>query len=44
MTELSEGHAELGNYYVEKAWDFSAAEREYKRALELDPNSSDAHT
>ena len=40
---LSEGHTELGNYYVEKAWDFSAAAREYKRAIELDPNSSDAH-
>ena len=40
---LSEGHAELGNYYVEKAWDFRAAAREYKRAIELDPNSSDAH-
>ncbi len=42
--ELGEGHAELGDYYFNRAWDFSAAEREYKRALELDPNSSVAHS
>jgi TolB-like protein/DNA-binding winged helix-turn-helix (wHTH) protein/cytochrome c-type biogenesis protein CcmH/NrfG len=41
---LAEGHAELGDYYFDREWDFSAAEREYKRALELDPNSSVAHS
>ena len=40
---LSEGHSELGDYYVGQGWDFSAAEREYRRAIELDPNSSVAH-
>jgi len=40
---LSEGHTELGDYYSSQAWDFNAALREYKRAIELDPNSSDAH-
>lgn len=38
--ELAEGHSELGDYYLSVAWDFTAAEREYRRALELDPNSS----
>ncbi len=40
---LGEGHSELGDYYLARAWDFSAAAREYKRAIELDPNSSVAH-
>jgi TolB-like protein/Tfp pilus assembly protein PilF len=40
---LSEGHSELGDYYLARAWDFSAAAQEYKRAIELDPNSSVAH-
>jgi TolB-like protein/DNA-binding winged helix-turn-helix (wHTH) protein len=40
---LGEGHSELGDYYLERAWDFSAAAHEYKRAIELDPNSSVAH-
>jgi TolB-like protein/DNA-binding winged helix-turn-helix (wHTH) protein len=40
---LGEGHTELGDYYLVQAWDFGAAEREYKRAIELDPNSSVAH-
>jgi len=40
---LGEGHTELGDYYLVRAWDFGAAEREYKRAIELDPNSSVAH-
>lgn len=37
---LAEGHSELGDYYLSVAWDFTAAEREYRRALKLDPNSS----
>jgi TolB-like protein len=40
---LGEGHSELGDYYLVRAWDFSAAAPEYKRAIELDPNSSVAH-
>lgn len=40
---LSEAHSELGDYYFERAWDFNAAQREYQRALELDPNSPIAH-
>jgi TolB-like protein/tetratricopeptide (TPR) repeat protein len=40
---LGEGHSELGDYYLVRAWDFSAAAQEYKRAIELDPNSSVAH-
>jgi TolB-like protein/tetratricopeptide (TPR) repeat protein len=42
--ELAEAHAEMGDYYLGLVWDYSAAEREYKRALELDPNSSIAHS
>ena len=41
--ELPEGHRALGAYYLDRAGDFRSAEREYKRALELDPNSSGAH-
>jgi tetratricopeptide (TPR) repeat protein len=40
---LAEAHYVLADYYFERAWDFGSAEREYKRALELDPNSSAAH-
>lgn len=40
---LGEAHSELGDYYFERAWDFNAAQREYQRALELDPNSPIAH-
>jgi TolB-like protein len=40
---LSEGHAALGDDYYWKEWNFGAAEREYKRAIELDLNSSIAH-
>jgi TolB-like protein/Tfp pilus assembly protein PilF len=42
--ELAEAHAEMGDYYLGEVWDYSAAEREYKRALELDPNSAIAHS
>ena len=41
--ELAEAHVELGDYYLGELWDFSGAEREYKRAVELDPNLSVAH-
>lgn len=40
---LGEAHSELGDYYFVRAWDFNAAEREYRRALELDPTSAIAH-
>jgi TolB-like protein/DNA-binding winged helix-turn-helix (wHTH) protein len=40
---LGEGHSELADYYLARAWDFSAAAREFERAIELDPNSSAAH-
>ena len=40
---LAEAHYVMADYYLVHAWDFSNAEREYKRALELDPNSSAAH-
>ena len=39
---LSEGYTSLGatNFWL---WDWNAAESNYKRALELDPNSANAH-
>ena len=40
---LAEAHYVLADDYFEHAWDFSSAEREYKRALELDPNSAAVH-
>jgi Tfp pilus assembly protein PilF len=40
---LAEAHYVLADYYLEQAWDFGSAEREYKRSLELDPNSSAVH-
>jgi tetratricopeptide (TPR) repeat protein len=41
--DLAEAHYVLADDYFEHAWDFSSAEREYKRALELDPNSAAVH-
>ena len=39
---LAKAHLALGNaVYVD--WDWSGAEKEYERALELDPNSAEAH-
>ncbi|MCM3901056.1 MAG: protein kinase, partial [Pyrinomonadaceae bacterium] len=40
---LSEAHAVLGFSIFWYDWDFNAAENQCKRALELNPNSSDAH-
>ena len=37
---LGEGHASLASIYTFYDWDFEAAEREFKRALELAPGSS----
>ena len=41
---LAEGHSELADYYFGIEWNFGAAEREFKRALELDLNSSAVHS
>jgi eukaryotic-like serine/threonine-protein kinase len=39
---LPEAHAILGDSY-ESSWDWATAEREYTRALELNPNYAQAH-
>lgn len=39
---LAEAHAALGHIIFWYDWDWDAAEREYKRALELDPSSVDS--
>jgi tetratricopeptide (TPR) repeat protein len=39
---LAEAHAILADSYANQ-WEWSAAEREFKRALELNPNSANAH-
>ncbi|HKQ04570.1 MAG TPA: tetratricopeptide repeat protein [Blastocatellia bacterium] len=41
--QLAEAHAALGRVYAYYHWDYAAAEREFKRALELNPGSADAH-
>jgi len=40
---LAEAHAWLGTLYLQYEWDWSSAERELKRAIELKPNSPEAH-
>ncbi|HZE68764.1 MAG TPA: protein kinase [Pyrinomonadaceae bacterium] len=40
---LGEGHAALGIVTFFYDWKWTEAENEFKRALELDPNSSDTH-
>jgi tetratricopeptide (TPR) repeat protein len=40
---LPEAHTALASTRLMLDWDWAAAEREYKRAIELDPNSADAH-
>ncbi|MEP6703452.1 MAG: tetratricopeptide repeat protein [Acidobacteriota bacterium] len=39
---LAEGHANLGHVMFWFDWDWDAAENQYKRALELDPNNADS--
>lgn len=40
---LADGHAALAQVYADHDWDWQRAEREYRRALELNPNSDVAH-
>ena len=40
---LADAHAELGFIIFWYDWDWNAAENQFKRALELDPNSADTH-
>ncbi len=40
---LAEAHASMGNILHNYDWDWDAAEREYKRAIELNPNYAMAH-
>jgi serine/threonine protein kinase/tetratricopeptide (TPR) repeat protein len=40
---LAEVHAWLGGLYLQYEWDWPSAEREFKRAIELKPNSPEGH-
>jgi len=40
---LAEAHAELGFIIFWWDWDWEASEKQFRRALELDPNSANAH-
>ncbi len=40
---LAEAHAALGVYFSFYAWDQPAAEREFRRAIDLNPSSATAH-
>lgn len=40
---LAEGHTDLASVYFWYDWDWSAAEREYRRAIDLNPNHATAH-
>lgn len=40
---LAAGHGLLGTYKLNYEWDWPGAEREFKRALELDPNNGEVH-
>jgi TolB-like protein/Flp pilus assembly protein TadD len=40
---LPEGHAELANTAMTLDWDWASAETEFRRALELNPNSASIH-
>ena len=43
MTRLSEGHTALGMGIFWGEWNWSEAENQFKRALELNPNDVNAH-
>jgi len=40
---LPEAHASLGGIFKNYDWDWAAAEREFKRAIELNPNYANGH-
>jgi tetratricopeptide (TPR) repeat protein len=40
---MPKAHLALGNAFYNSDWNWAGAEREYKRALELDPNSAEVH-
>ena len=40
---LAEAHKVLGSVKLEYDWDWASAEREFRRAIELNPNSADVH-
>jgi serine/threonine-protein kinase len=40
---LAEAHASLGAFYFYHDWDWPAAEREFKRAIQLNPNYTTAY-
>ena len=40
---LAEAHTALANYRLMYEWDWPGAEREYRRAIELNPNYAHAH-
>jgi len=40
---LAEAHASMGNVLHNYDWDWSGAEREFRRAIELNPNYANAH-
>jgi tetratricopeptide (TPR) repeat protein len=40
---LAESHVALGNVYLVYDWNWSGAEKEYRRAIELNPSYSEAH-
>jgi TolB-like protein/DNA-binding winged helix-turn-helix (wHTH) protein len=40
---LAEAHYALARMRLERDWDWSGAEREFKRAIELSPNNADFH-
>ncbi len=41
---LAEAHIALGTIYYIYDWNWAAAEKEYKRGLQLDPSSAEAHS
>ncbi len=41
--KLAEAHTSLAIVKMEYEWDWAGAEREFKRAIELNPNSDEAH-
>jgi serine/threonine protein kinase/Tfp pilus assembly protein PilF len=40
---LAEAHASMGNVFLVFEWNFAAAEREFRRAIDLNPNYPYAH-